>query len=53
MFIIRHKDQTCYGPFDTKEEAIEWTEDTFGGPWFLLCPEQFLCHCVEPVDNKR
>lgn len=52
MFIIRHKDQTCYGPFETKEEAIGWSEETFGVVWSRACPKHFVCHYVEPVANK-
>jgi hypothetical protein len=50
MFIIRWKDQTCFGPFQTSEEAISWTEKKFRSSWSNL-RESFYCHYVEPVTS--
>lgn len=47
MFIIREINQSCYGPFNSRLEAIAWVEKTFNNKWENLCPHHFVCHHVE------
>jgi hypothetical protein len=49
MFIIYWKDQSCFGPFDTMQEAISWTEKTYKNTWENL-KQHFRCWYVEPPD---
>lgn len=50
MYIIQWVGQTCFGPFDSLEKAISWTEKKFESTWANLT--DFRCHYVESPDHK-